>query len=58
MQPAGLPAPVAQRIRASHCGCEGQRFESSRAYSTFLYFLFVTFLSWMRYQIDVSCSII
>ena len=25
-------APVAQRIRASHCGCEGQRFESSRAY--------------------------
>ena len=28
----GCQAPVAQRIRASHCGCEGQRFESSRAY--------------------------
>ena len=35
-KPRGLAdcahAPVAQRIRASHCGCEGQRFESSRAY--------------------------
>ena len=29
-----MQAPVAQRIRASHCGCEGQRFESSRAYRT------------------------
>ena len=33
LAPSASFAPVAQWIRASHSGCEGRRFESSRAYS-------------------------